>query len=142
MADVETSLRRLIAELTRERQRLVSSLGRVDADMEDAQRMLERRENGSQLAQVKRTPGVASQPGDAKREALRLMAAGDVWSPARLAAERGTTSQAASNLLKRLLTDGTVEQVGVGEYRVIPSLALSEAQESLPVSGSDDEVDA
>ena len=104
--------------------------------------MLSRRENGSQPAPAERTPGLASPPGDAKREALRLMAAGDVWSPARLGAERGTTPQAASNLLKRLLSDGTVEQLGVGEYRVIPSLASSEAHESLPVTGSDAENDA
>jgi hypothetical protein len=138
MADVETSLKRLVAELGRERQRLAAELARVDADLADAQRMLARREEQpASHREAPRIQGRASPPGEAQREALRLMADRDVWTPTRLSAARETTAQAAGNLLRRLEKQGLVEVVPDVQagYR-ISSLIAGEAQELLPLNGS------
>jgi hypothetical protein len=138
MADVATSLKRLVSELGRERARLASELARVDADLADAQRMLARREERSEPREpTTRIPGRASSPGEAQREALRLMADQQIWTPSRLSAARGTTAQAAGNLLRRLEKQGLVEAVPDAQagYR-ISSLLAGERQELLPLVGA------
>lgn len=142
MADIETSLKRLVAELGRERIKTLKTLERIDADLADAQRMLARRDDGATAARsTTRADGKASAPGEAQREALRLMADREVWTPARLGAARGTSAQAAGVLLKRLAEQGLIEPQGGSSEYVISSLLTSE-QESLPVDGSDDTNDA
>lgn len=139
MPDIQIEVRRLVGQLTRERQRLLTELERVEDSLTDAQRMLARYDGAKpDSADRRREPGRAAPPGEARRDALRLMADGNGWTPAKLASARGTSAQAAGNLLKRLMADGLIEPTFSdvpAEFRIT---ALGAGQGLLPLDGSNE----
>jgi hypothetical protein len=118
MSDIKIEVKRLVSQLTRERQHLLSELERTQAALADAERLLSRYEEDEDNAPTRRRAGRAAPPGEAQREALRLMADGDPWTPAKLGKARSTSSQAAGVLLRRLAVEGLVDAVGEAEYQV------------------------
>jgi hypothetical protein len=137
MSDIKIEAKRLVGQLTREHQRLRSELERTEAALADAQRLLSHYEADEDGSHFLRGVGRAAPPGEAQREALQLMADGDTWTPAKLGKARGTSSQAAGVLLRRLAVEGLVDAIGDAEYQisslghehqVSPPVALNETE--------------
>jgi hypothetical protein len=81
----------------------------------------------------------ASSRGGAEREILEILADGRSHMPAEIGRTRNTSSNAASNVLRRLLKKGLVVTDGAGRYR-LPN--ADDSQGSLPVDPGRDDVDA
>jgi hypothetical protein len=72
--------------------------------------------------------------GAAEREIAEILADGQWHMPAEIGRARGTSSNAASNVLRRMRKKGLVVTDGAGKYR-LPT--ADDSQGSLPVPGGD-----
>jgi hypothetical protein len=136
MADFVESMERLLRELIEQRRQ-------IDADIADVERILKRRGGTSPLTEPlpsgRRFESSRGSPrGQARREILELMSDGKVWTPSEIARARGTSGNAASNTLRRLLLEDPPAVIelkrGSGRYK-IASPKGDDAQASL--SGSE-----
>lgn len=119
----------------------------IDADIEDLRRIVSRHGAASlrptEHGPKGRTPEPDSgrlfaPPGVARQEILDLMADGEVWTPGKVAAARGTSSNAASATMKRMRNEpnSPIEEVPPlrrGNYRLVSP--KGDTQGSLPPEG-------
>lgn len=134
-------VRKALAELLETRRH-------IDDDIADLQRIIDRHEeadgaDAEETATQARAPSGAGRAsrrgtgrGQAQREILGLMSDGREWSPAQLAARRGSSANAAGAGLRRLVEQGRVVQVRQGRYKIVSppggaqgSLAVEAARE-------------
>jgi len=118
------ALQRALDELVQQRDQL-------DEDIRDLRRIISRRAPASeapapglQAASANGRKQGAPATGDARRAILELLADGEVWTPSKIANARGTTPNAATRALKRMLQEPEppIRKVGRGaKYRIAPS---------------------
>lgn len=136
-----TALNRALADLEAEREQL-------DQDIEALRRIIARRNPGAVQPAVVANPPFANgarskrkRPSEARDAILALMADGQIWTPASVARERGTSPQAATKVFARMLEEAPapIRKVGAGhQYKLASSEGDDDAQGSLPVApGSD-----
>ena len=129
MADYREHIKQAIAALKEEKREVVRELDRKIADL---QAVLD---GGTLLPAGEKRQATR---GQAEKEILEMAAGGGVITAPEIARVRGTTSNAASNVLRRLARKGTLADLGGGRYQK-PIIAPRGAQGSLPVeAGGED----
>ncbi len=116
MADHREHIRKAVAALHVERRRLIREIEQVDVNVAILEELLSRDSSNADSGAT-REPGEPAKRGDAEREILRMLAGGGVLTAAEIAARRGTTSNAASNVLRRLYKKGVIAHLGGGRYQ-------------------------
>jgi len=108
---------------------LLAERASIDKDIQDLRRIISRKSNTAGTtangtdaevpAPDTRRPASPG-PGDARREILELMADGKTWTPSEISRRRGTTPNAASRALKRMLKESPppVRSSGSGRYKL------------------------
>lgn len=123
---------------------LLAERARIDEDIADLERIKARRAG---LTPLSPPPTVASSstngaapsrrpaalPGEARTEILELLSDGKTWTPGEIAKRRGTSPNAASRALKRMLNESPpqIRSLGGARYRI--ASPKGDAQGSLSV---------
>jgi hypothetical protein len=134
MSDYREHIKQAIDALKEERR---ESLTAFDQKIANLQAILDGSPIPTQDEGEKRP---AATRGQAEREILDMLAGGGVLTAADIGRARGTTGNAASNVLRRLAKKGRVADLGGGRYQN-PIFAPKGAQGSLPVDAERDERD-
>jgi hypothetical protein len=114
---------------------LVAQRDLLDEDITALRRIIARRRGNGQLAAsvpavppgvdvTRRAAVAAALPGEARREILELMSDGAVWTPSKIAQQRGTTPNAATRALRRMLEESPppiVKLRGGAKYKLASS---------------------
>lgn len=126
MSDYREHIKQAIDALKEERR---AALSEFDQKIANLQAILE----GSPLpAGPDETEKRPVARGEAQSEIMDMFASGEVLTAAEIARVRGTTGNAASNVLRRLTKRGQLTDLGGGKYQN-PIFAPKGAQGSLPV---------
>lgn len=135
MADFREPIRQALAALESER-------NQIEEDIRALRRILSRPSHAESPRPAEPAGAEASNPprkgqpgrGDAEREILGLLAGSAKMTAAEISSIRGTSRNAASNVLRRLAVKGQVVHDSRAGTFSLPAAEADDAQGSLPVS--------
>jgi hypothetical protein len=129
-------IRRAVRALEAERSDLLGQVLQIDGKIATLQQLLS---DAPQEPSRPRGPGEPAKRGDAEREILEMLRQGRPLTASEIGQRRGTTSNAASNVLRRLYRRGEIGSFGDGRYH--SKIAPEGAQGSLAVDAAREEHD-
>lgn len=112
MSSSDEYIRRAIRALEAEKQGVIQELRVIDVKIAQLQQALRHQ---PRPAVVAREPGEPARRGEAESEILSMLDS-EALTAAEIAARRGTSNNAASNILRRLHKRGDLVMVGRGRY--------------------------
>lgn len=112
MANSDEYIRRAIRVLQAERHQAVQHLRRLDVKIAQLEQVLREPPPDKE---VPREPGEPAPRGEAEREVLGMLER-DSLTASEIAERRGTSYNAASNILRRLHKRGEIDMVSRGRY--------------------------
>jgi DNA-binding NarL/FixJ family response regulator len=134
MTHSDEYIRRAIRALEAERAAAIRQLQVVDVKIAQLNQVL-RHEAAAPV--VPREPGEPAKRGEAEREILEMLRQGRPLTAGEIATRRGTSANAASNVLRRLYKRNQITNLGRGRYAL--NLAPEGAQSSLAVDAAGEE---
>jgi Fic family protein len=108
MSDYRESVKRAIRDLQSEKQGYFRSVQRVDVKIAQLEEVLRDEIDADPV----REPGVGAKRGDAEKEIRALFDGGGSLNAAEIARLRGTSTNAASNVIRRLVKQGVIAPTG------------------------------
>ena len=131
MANSDEHIRRAIKSLEIEKQDLLEQVRLVEIKISQLGTLLRLQGRTSEFRP--REPGEPAKRGEAEQEIVQLLSMGQPFGATEIAARRGTSPNAASNVLRRLHKRGAIEKVGT-KYQAKAGVG-SNSQASLALEG-------